>query len=84
MGELLLSPTDNIRYHPRLGGGEEGGGGEQKVFFKPTSLGRIDLGVCYTRGTRATPRCGWRGSMGRWGGQVSMKVASWMAKNLMA
>ena len=33
----------------------------QKGFLKPTSLGRINVGVCYTRGTRSRRWCEWWG-----------------------
>ena len=39
----------------------EGGGGLL------TSLGRIDVGVCYTRGARSRRWRGWWGRRGRWG-----------------
>ena len=40
----------------------------QKLIFKPTALGRIDVGVCYTRGARSRRWCGlWR-RRGRFGG----------------
>ena len=33
-----------------------------------TALGRIDVGVCYTRGTRSRQWCGWWGRRGHEGG----------------
>ena len=40
-------------------------GGGAKGFS--TALGRIDIGVCYTRGARSRRWCGWWGRRGRWG-----------------
>ena len=31
------------------------------------ALGRIVVGICYTRGARSRPWCGWWGRRGRWG-----------------
>ena len=45
-----------------VGGGRVGA----KGFL--TALGRIDVGVCYTRGARSRRWCGWWGRRGRWGG----------------
>ena len=44
----------------------EGGGGLGGEEF-PTGLGRVDVGVCYTRGARSRRWCGWWGRRGRWG-----------------
>ena len=47
----------------------ERGGGER--VFQTTSLGRIDVGVCYTRGARSRRWCVWWGRRERfllWGG----------------
>ena len=51
------------------GWGGEGGGGA-KGFLK-TSSGRIDVGVCYTRGATSRRWCGWWERRGRWGGGVN-------------
>ena len=57
--------TSEERAEHSRGWGE--GGGTERV-FQPTSSGRIDVGVCYTRGTRSRRWCGWWGRRGRWGG----------------
>ena len=41
------------------------GGGGTRVL---TALGRIDVGVCYTRGARSRRWCGWWGRRGVGGG----------------
>ena len=51
----------------------EGVGGGKKVL---KALGRIDLGVCYTRGARSRRSCGWWRSRGRWGGWGGMNRSS--------
>ena len=44
------------------------------------ALGRIDVGVCYTRGARSRRWCGWWGRRGRWGlGWVGIAAAAWTA-----
>ena len=45
----------------------EGVGGRGRKGFL-TSLGRIDVGVCYTRGARSRRWCGWWGRRGRFFG----------------
>ena len=52
--------VETINHSCGEGGGEEGGGGGR-------ALGRIDVGVCYTRGARFRRWCGWWGRRGRWG-----------------
>ena len=52
----------------------EGVGGKAKGLL--TGLGRIDVGVCYTRGARSRRWCGWWGRRGRWGrGWVGIAVS---------
>ena len=51
--------------------GRCGGGGERV-------LGRIDVGVCHTRGARSRRWCGWWGRRGRWG-RGGIGAAAWMA-----
>ena len=41
------------------GGGAGGRGGRCRKDFENTSSGRIDVGVCYTRGARSRRWCGW-------------------------
>ena len=38
-----------------------------------TALGRIDVGVCYTRRARSRRWCRWWGKRGRWGGGVELE-----------
>ena len=46
------------------------------------ALGRIDVGVCHTRGARSRRWCGWRGRRGRWGrGCLGIAAAAWTALN---
>ena len=67
----------------RGGGGSEvgrwgvadGDGGEWE-----SASGRIDVGVCFTRGARSSRWYGWwrgRGRLGWWG--VGIAAAAWMA-----
>ena len=52
-----------------VAGGTGGGGGR--------ALGRIYVGVCYTRGARSRRWCGWWGRRGRWGrGWVRIAAAA--------
>ena len=43
------------------------GGGYVPGGAKGRALGGIDVGVCYTRGARSRPWCGWLGRRGRCG-----------------
>ena len=54
----------------RRGRSVRGGVGGEEGFL--TGLGRIDVGVCYTRGARFRRWCGWWGRRARWeGGDVN-------------
>ena len=51
------------------------GGGEGIL----TAMGRIYVGVCYTRGARSRRWCGWRGRRGRWKwGGMNWSGGIWM------
>ena len=55
-------------YRGGAGGGGRGG----------RAVGRIHVGVCYTRDGRSRRWCGWWGSRGRWGrGWVGIAAAAW-------
>ena len=51
-------------------------GGDKRAFCT-TSLGRIDVGVCYTRGARSRRWCAWWGRRGR-GGVSIAAAAPWI------
>ena len=46
-------------------GGKCGGGGAGRA---GRALGRIDVGICYTRGAGSRRSCGWWERRGRWRG----------------
>ena len=61
-----------------VAGGKGGGRGGAERVYKPTSLGRIAVWVCYTRGTSSRRWCGWRGWSGRGGGGERKLRHGWL------
>ena len=59
-----------------MGEGEERGGGCRGR--GGGALGRIDVGVCYTRGARSRRWCGWWGKVGALGTEVGGNCSSGM------